>query len=165
MGGCASVPVAPPALEVRAPPPSFLSSLSWRRAVKGFATEGPAPNVAPILKAILMAPSSFGIQPYKVYVVTDAAKKAALQGVCYNQAQVGQASHVLVFAAAKDPVAMGERYISTTQLDKHNAGCELIAFSARACPKWGRLFGYTHSSRCALQPHGGTPTAHTPRLF
>ena len=112
-----------------------------------------------------MAPSSFGIQPYKVYVVTDAAKKAALQGVCYNQAQVGQASHVLVFAAAKDPVAMGERYISTTQLDKHNAGCESIAFSARVCPKWGRLFGYTHSSRCALQPHGGTPTAHTPRFF
>jgi nitroreductase len=121
---CFSSNAAAPALEVRAPAPSFLSSLTWRRAVKGFGTEGPAPDVAPILKAILMAPSSFGIQPYKVHVVTDAAKKTALQGVCYGQAQVGQASHVLVFAAAKDAVAQGERYIATTQLDKHNAGCE-----------------------------------------
>ena len=124
---CFSSSAAAPALEVRAPAPSFLSSLTWRRAVKAFGTEGPAPDIKPVLQAILMAPSSFGIQPYKVHAVTDAAKKTALQGVCYGQAQVGQASHVLVFAAAKDAVAMGERYIATTQLDKHNAGCEWAA--------------------------------------
>ena len=84
--------------------------------------EGPAPNVAPILEAIRMAPSSFGIQPYKVHVVTAAATKEALMPVCYGQAQVGQASHVLVFTAAKDCAAMGERYIAANKLDEFNPG-------------------------------------------
>ena len=68
-----------------------------------------------------MAPTSFGIAPFKVFVVSDAAKKAALQAVSYGQAQVGQASHVLIFAAANDPVAMGERMIAANKLDEYNA--------------------------------------------
>ena len=123
MGACMS---SPPALEVRAPTPTFLSSLQTRRAVKAFGTEGPAPDISQILKAIHYAPTSFGIQPYAVHVVTDAAKRAALKGVAYGQAQVEQASHVLVFTYAKDPVAMGERYIAANKLDQYNAGCACV---------------------------------------
>ena len=119
MGGCFSAPTA--ALDVRTPSPSFLSSLTWRRATKAFGSEGPAPDIAPILKAIHMAPTSFGLSPFKVYVVTSAETKTALQGVAYGQAQVGQASHVLVFCAEKECAPAGERYIAANKLDQYNA--------------------------------------------
>lgn len=124
MGSCFSAPTAPTAaLEVRSTPaPSFLSSLTWRRATKAFATEGAAPDVTPILKAIHMAPTSFGLSPFKVFVVSAAETKTALQGVAYGQAQVGQASHLLVFCAEKECAPSGERYIAANKLDEYNAG-------------------------------------------
>ena len=124
MGACSSAPTTPtPALDVRSTPaPTFLSSLKWRRAAKAFGTDGPAPDIAPLLTAIHMAPTSFGLSPFKVFVVSAAETKTALQGVAYGQAQVGQASHVLVFCAEKEATPAGERYIAANKLDQYNAG-------------------------------------------
>lgn len=56
-------------------------------------------NVDSILDAIRLAPSSSGLQPFKVLVISDGALKARLQPICANQQQIGQSSHLLVFAA------------------------------------------------------------------
>jgi nitroreductase/dihydropteridine reductase len=66
-----------------------------------------------------MAPSSYGVTPYYVQVVTDEAVKATLQPLCYGQAQITQCTHLFVFCAAKDSEAAGERFIAARELDKY----------------------------------------------
>lgn len=91
---------------------SFLSNLTWRRAVKHFA-EGEI-DVEPIKNAIVNAPSSFGIQPYRVYVVTDVVKKETLRDVCFDQSQISESHALFVFCALKDVDARAEAMIKET---------------------------------------------------
>lgn len=91
---------------------SFLENLEWRRAVKHF-----SPGVVdtePILKAMVNAPSSFGLQPYKIIVVRDPTVKAALQPVSYGQPQVVECDTLFVICARKDVDARAEEFLSTT---------------------------------------------------
>lgn len=84
---------------------SFLSNLEWRRAIKHFVppTEShPAPDISGILLAARSAPSSFGLQPYKILVVTDPETKALLSPVCFHQPQITECSHLLIFCARND---------------------------------------------------------------
>lgn len=91
---------------------SFLSNLTWRRAVKHFA-EGEV-DVEPIKTAIANAPSSFGIQPYRVYVVTDVVKKETLRDVCFDQSQISESYALFVFCALKDVDARADDMIKQT---------------------------------------------------
>ena len=95
---------------------SFLSNLTWRRAVKHFA-EGEV-DLEPIKSAIANAPSSFGIQPYRVYVVTDIVKKETLRDVCFDQSQVSESHALFVFCALKDVDARAEAMITATGADQ-----------------------------------------------
>ncbi len=52
-----------------------------------------------LLELIRFAPSSFNIQPWHIYVVSDDAIKQKIQSIAWNQHQVGTSSHVLVFCA------------------------------------------------------------------
>lgn len=91
---------------------SFLENLEWRRAVKHFAPG--AVDTEPILKAMLNAPSSFGMQPYKIAVVRDAAIKAALQPVSYGQPQVTECDTLYVICARKDVDARAEEFLQAS---------------------------------------------------
>jgi len=80
---------------------TLLSSLNWRYATKKF---DPAKTVSKealdtILESIRMAPTSSGLQPFEVLVVTDKAVREKLQKAAFDQSQITEASHVLVFAA------------------------------------------------------------------
>lgn len=55
---------------------SFLNNLEWRRAVKHF-EEGEV-DIEPIVKAMVNAPSSFGIQPYKILAIQNKEIKEKL---------------------------------------------------------------------------------------
>lgn len=46
-----------------------------------------------------MAPSSSGLQPYQIFVVTNQDLKEKIRAVAFDQSQITDASHVLVFAA------------------------------------------------------------------
>ena len=80
---------------------SFLSNLDWRYATKKYDTAKALPQdkLQVILDAIRMAPSSNGFQPYDVLVVTNPAIREKLKAAAFNQPQITEASHVLVFAA------------------------------------------------------------------
>lgn len=91
---------------------SFLENLEWRRAVKHFAP-GPV-NVEPILKAMINAPTSFGLQPYTIAVVTNTATKSALQPVSYGQSQVTECDTLFVLCARKDIDARAEEFLKAT---------------------------------------------------
>ena len=93
--------------------PSFLQNLHWRRAVKKF-VPGPPIDTKPIENAIVAAPTSFGLQPYRVIAVRDAATKAKLREASYGQAQVTDCDTLFVFCARMDVMKRAEEYIAAT---------------------------------------------------
>jgi nitroreductase len=81
---------------------SFLNNIEWRRAIKNFDKQTEPLDISPIIKAIVNAPSSLGLQPYKVFAVRNAELKDKLQTVSYNQQQVSQCDTLFVFCARSD---------------------------------------------------------------
>lgn len=82
---------------------STLTNLKWRYATKRMnGQKVPAEKLENILEAIQLAPSSIGMQPFTVFVVEDADLRAKIAPAIYNQPQVTEGSHVLVFAAWKE---------------------------------------------------------------
>lgn len=75
--------------------------LNWRYATKKMdATKAVSQaKLDRILDAINLAPTSSGLQPFEVIVVTNPEVKAKISAAAYGQAQLVDASHVLVFAA------------------------------------------------------------------
>ena len=62
----------------------------------------PEDKVSKLLDIIRYAPSSFNIQPWKVIIVTDPAKKEKLAPASWNQPQIKSCSHLLIFCANTD---------------------------------------------------------------
>jgi len=79
---------------------SLISSLEWRYATKKMnGAKVSAEKLDGILKAIQLAPSSFGLQPYTVLVIEDQATKEKLLPASWNQSQITDCSQLIVFAA------------------------------------------------------------------
>lgn len=78
----------------------LIQKLNWRYATKRMnGLEVPQEKIDNILEAIRLSASSGGLQPYKAIVIKDAATKERLKAVAFNQPQITEASHVIVFAA------------------------------------------------------------------
>lgn len=79
----------------------LIDRLNWRYATKKMDANKPVPaeKVEAILDAIRLAPTSSGLQPFEVIVVTDPAVRAKLKDAAFGQEQIVDGSHVLVFAA------------------------------------------------------------------
>lgn len=80
---------------------SLIEKLSWRYATKKFdhTKKLSTGQLDELLKAIQLAPSSNGLQAYKVIIVEDAATRAKLREAAYGQSQITDASHLIVFAS------------------------------------------------------------------
>jgi nitroreductase len=79
----------------------LLSKLQWRYATKKMdaAKKVPQEKIDRILEAVRLTASSSGLQPYEVFVVSNPALREQIKPHAWNQAQVTEASHLLVFAA------------------------------------------------------------------
>lgn len=79
----------------------LLQALNWRYAVKKMdpAKMVPPGKVERILEAARLAPTSSGLQPFEVIVITNPELRARIRTVAWNQSQVVDCSHLLVFAA------------------------------------------------------------------
>ena len=78
----------------------LLNALEWRYASKKMnGQQVPKEKVERILEAIRLAPSSMGLQPYTVLVITDPEVKKQILPIANNQQQIVDSSHLLVFAA------------------------------------------------------------------
>ena len=92
---------------------TFLNNLEWRYATKKFdGRKVPDETVEKILEAVRMAPTSFGIQPFHVTVITDDALKAELKPHAMNQEQITTCSHLLVFSVNTDTDKRTDDYIA-----------------------------------------------------
>lgn len=79
---------------------SFLDKLNERYATKAMNGEiVPQGKIDNILEAIRLAPTSSGLQPFEVFVVTNDEVKSNIKEIAWNQSQVTDCSHLLVFAA------------------------------------------------------------------
>ncbi len=99
------------------PDSQLLAALNWRYATKSFdpSKRIPAGQWATLEQALVLSPSSFGIQPWKFIVVTDPALKEKLVPLSWGQTQPKDCSHFVVFAVKK---SLGEpevgRYMART---------------------------------------------------
>lgn len=78
-----------------------INHLNWRYATKSYdaAQKLDDDKLNHILEAIRLAPTSSGLQPFEVFVVKNPELRAKIREVAWGQAQVTDASHLLVFAA------------------------------------------------------------------
>ena len=83
---------------------NIIDALTWRRAVKVFDTTKSVSNadLETILDAGRLSASCLGMEPWKFIVVTDPAVRAKLREAAYGQAQVTDASNLIVIARRTD---------------------------------------------------------------
>jgi nitroreductase len=108
----------------------LIKSLEWRYASKKMnGDKVPDEKVNNILKAIQLAPSSMGLQPYTVLVITDPELKKKIKPIAYNQSQITDSSHLLVFAAWADITPQQiEEYIQNTATTRNSPLEKLAGF-------------------------------------
>lgn len=82
----------------------LIQSLQWRYATKKMdPTKAVSQDkVDRILEAVRLAPTSSGLQPYEVLVVTNREVRQKIKAIAHEQGQVLDCSHLLVFAAWND---------------------------------------------------------------
>jgi len=82
---------------------SLIDALNWRYAVKKMNGQPVEQGkVDQIIKAASLAPTSSGLQPFKVIVITNQELKEKIAPIAFNQSQVIDSSHLLVFAAQEN---------------------------------------------------------------
>jgi nitroreductase len=91
----------------------LIAQLNWRYATKQYdpTRKISAPDWAALEEALVLSPSSLGLQPWAFFVVDDPAVRARLMLASYGQPQVADASHLVVFATKSN---LGE-----TDVDAH----------------------------------------------
>ena len=67
-------------------------------------------------QSLVLTPTSYGLQPYRFFVVQDVTKRAALLPNSWGQKQVVECSHFVVFAARTE---MKEADVAQTPLRPH----------------------------------------------
>ena len=80
---------------------SLLDKLQWRAAIKNFdhTKKVTTQQLDALLAAVQLAPSSAGLQPYRILVVENPEIREKLREAANGQAQLTQSSHVIIFAA------------------------------------------------------------------
>jgi nitroreductase len=125
-------------------PDQLLSALRWRYAAKQFdpARKIPADVWDALEEALVLTPSSFGLQPWKFIVVNDPAVRARLQPESWNQPQVTEASHFVVLAARTDLTKNDIEVWIARMAEAQNKRLEDLA------PLKGMIAGFAETMSC-----------------
>lgn len=79
---------------------SLQDALQWRYATKKMNGQKVDQNkIDLIIDAAYWAPTSSGLQPFEVIAVSNPEVREKIKSVAFNQSQITDASHILVFAA------------------------------------------------------------------
>lgn len=100
-----------------ATPEALIQRLSWRYAVKKFDATRKLPDatIKTLERALLLSPSSYGLQPWRFYFIDSPATRASLREASWNQPQITDASHMIVFARKLEvTVADVDAYVKRT---------------------------------------------------
>ncbi len=85
-------------------PEQILQTLQWRYATKKFDSEKKIPDDAwqALEQSLVLSPSSFGLQPWKFFVVRNDDLRQQLVEHSFDQPQIADASHLVVLAIKTD---------------------------------------------------------------
>ena len=102
-------------------PQHLLARLQWRYSTKRFDPNRaiPAETWTALEQALVLSPSSFGLQPWKFVVVDDPALRQKLRKRSWDQAQITDASKLVVF--------LGLRTMTAADVDRLMQRPELAA--------------------------------------
>ncbi|MBB3225359.1 nitroreductase family protein [Pseudoduganella umbonata] len=134
----------------------LLEKLQWRYATKKMDPSRPvaADKVERIIEAARLAPTSSGLQPYEILLVTNADVKKRIAEVAWNQQQVVDGSHLLVFAAWDDYTAerINQMFDYTNEVRGfRNEGWEAYRQQLLATyPQRGADVNFSHTARQAF---------------
>lgn len=79
---------------------ALLDDLNWRYATKKMnGAQVPQEKIDYILEAARMAPTSSGLQPFKILIISDKELLNKILPIANNQPQIVDCSHLLVWAA------------------------------------------------------------------
>ncbi|WP_298931315.1 NAD(P)H-dependent oxidoreductase [uncultured Allomuricauda sp.] len=83
---------------------NVLENRTWRYATKKFDSTKKVSDsdLEVLLEATRLSASSYGLQPYHVFVITDKKIREQLRPVSWGQSQITDASHLIVFANITD---------------------------------------------------------------
>lgn len=79
----------------------IIKGLEWRYATKKFDADKKLPETElnALKRAVQLSASSYGLQPYKVLIVTDPSVREQLLPASWNQPQIIEASHLFIFCS------------------------------------------------------------------
>lgn len=78
----------------------LLDKLKWRYATKAMTGDVvPQNKIDNIIEAVSLAPTSSGLQPFELLVVTNQEIKNKIKAIGWNQSVISDCSHLLIFAA------------------------------------------------------------------
>ena len=95
---------------------TVIEGLKWRYAINKFDQTKKVSDeqLSSLMDAMILTPSSFGLQPWKFIVVTNPEVRAKLQEAGYNQPKISEASHLIVIAVEKHiDDALVEKYMQS----------------------------------------------------
>jgi len=78
----------------------LIEKLNWRYAAKAMNGKKVAQHkIDTIIEAASLAPTSSGLQPFEIFVITNPEVKEKIRPIAWNQSVITDCSHLLVFAA------------------------------------------------------------------
>ena len=83
---------------------NILEIRKWRYATKKFDATKKVSNedLETLLEATRLSASSYGLQPYHIYVISNQEIREKLKPASWGQSQITDASHIIVFANSTD---------------------------------------------------------------
>jgi nitroreductase len=90
---------------------NVLSRLNWRYATKNFdpSKKISSSDWSTLEDALSLAPSSYGLQPYRFYIAQTPELRKKLAAAAYGQPQIESCSHLVVVTRLK---SMNEEYVT-----------------------------------------------------
>lgn len=82
----------------------ILNNLKWRYATKKFDTDKKISDeqLSFLKESIRLSASSYGLQLYKVLIVSDTEIRKRIKPLCWNQSQITDCSHLFIFCSYKN---------------------------------------------------------------
>lgn len=79
---------------------TFIENQNWRYATKKFdaSKKISSQDLETLKEAIRLSSSSYGLQPYKIFIIEDTDLREKLKPAAWNQTQITDASQLIVFA-------------------------------------------------------------------
>ncbi|BCO19577.1 NAD(P)H-dependent oxidoreductase [Alteromonas sp. KC3] len=111
-----------------------IKALNWRYSVKQFSDHKLSQwQLDELLEATRLSPSSYGLQPYKILVISSQTLRERLVPFAFSQQQVSSSSHLLVFATRTDiNTSLVDEYVSLASTKKGASPDSLAGYAEMA---------------------------------